>query len=283
MKKMIAFLTVLAIVFGLSVTAFAAYDRLDDKTGALSESEQAEIAAKLDDVSGQLGADVVVVTVNDSILAGKTEEEYADDYYDSRLYAEDGVILVVNTESNKAWISTSGEGIEAFTDYGIQECASRIGPYMTNGDYAAAFHGFADTAKEFFETERNGTPINIDPEPVYPEPERTPATFGNVLLTIVIAFVIAFLISLIITAVMKGQMKSVASAVDADTYVDSSQCRITGSRDRFLYHTVSVVPLPRVENRQGPGSMGGGRPGGGGSTTHVSSSGHTHGGGGFSF
>ena len=86
MKKIISILTVLAIVLGLSMTAFAAsYDRLDDQANAMSENDQAEAAAVLDEVSAELDADLVFVTVNNSILNGKTEEEYADDYYDSHL------------------------------------------------------------------------------------------------------------------------------------------------------------------------------------------------------
>lgn len=291
MKKILTILTVLAIVFGLSLTAFAAsYDRLDDQANALSESEQADVAAKLDEVSDQLEADIVVVTVNDSILGSQTLEEYADDYYDSHLYATDGALLLINVDSRKGWFSTMGKGINAFTTANQSACAEAMSAYLQTDDYAGAFKVFAEKAGEFFQNAADGEPVDIDGnpngqnDPYEPyQREKTPATFGNVLLTIVIAFVIAFLISLIITAVMKSQMKSVAAAVDADQYVEANKCHITGSRDRFLYHTVQVIPLQRMENRQGPGGgMGGNRPGGG-SPTHVSHSGNTHGGGGFSF
>lgn len=292
MKKIIAFLTVLTIVLGLSMSVFAAsYDRLDDMADVLSENDEADVAAKLDEVSAQLDADLVVVTVNDQILAGKTEEEFADDYYDSHLYAVDGVLLLINVQNGNGWFSSVGKGIYAFSTENMQACAEAMGPYLNTRDYAGAFKTFADKAGEFFNDTVNGEPVDIDGngngqyEPVdpYAPSERTPATFGNILITIVIAFVIAFLISLIITAVMKGKMKSVISAVDADRYVDPNQCHITGSRDRFLYHTITVVPIPRQDNRQGPGgNMGGGRPGGG-APTHVSHSGTTHGGGGFKF
>ena len=162
----------------------------------------------------------------------------------------------------------------------------RIRPALQSKDYAGAFKEFADVASEYFEKERAGDPVDQwipDPEPT---PIEEPVTFGDVLLTILIAFVIAFLISLIITAIMKSQMKSVIAEQNADRYVEGNRVNITGSRDRFLYHTVQVIPL----QRQNP--QGGGRPGGmggmggghmGGSSTHSSHSGTTHGGGGFSF
>ena len=284
MKKLFAILMVLAITLGISLTAFAAYDRIDDKADLLTEEEEAQVSAKLDEVSQKLGADVVVVTIKD--LEGKTEEEYADDYYESKLYSNDGVLLLINAETGSGWISTQGEGIQAFTDYGIQQCADRIRPALQSKDYAGAFEEFADVASEFFEKERAGDPVDQwipDPEPT---PIEEPVRFGDVLLTILIAFVIAFLISLIITAIMKSQMKSVIAEQNADRYVEGNRVNITGSRDRFLYHTVQVIPLQR-NNPQGggrPGGMGG-MGGGhmGGSSTHTSHSGTTHGGGGFSF
>ncbi|MBR5930765.1 MAG: TPM domain-containing protein [Lachnospiraceae bacterium] len=284
MKKLLAILTVLAITLSISLTAFAAYERIDDKAGLLTEEEAAEVSAKLDEVSQKLGADVVVVTIND--LEGKTEEEYADDYYESKLYASDGVLLLINAETGSGWISTQGEGTQAFTDYGIQQCADRIRPSLQSKDYAGAFSEFADVASEYFEKERAGNPVDQwipDPEPE-PTPIEERVTFGDVLITILIAFVIAFLISLIITAIMKSQMKSVIAEQNADRYVEGNRINITGSRDRFLYHTVQVIPLQR-NNPQGgggrPGGMGGGHMGG--TTTHTSHSGTTHGGGGFSF
>ena len=284
MKKLFAILMILAITLSISLTAFAAYERIDDKADLLTEEEEAQVSSKLDEVSQKLGADVVVVTIKD--LEGKTEEEYADDYYESKLYATDGVLLLINAETGSGWISTQGEGIKAFTDYGIQQCADRIRPELQSKDYAGAFEEFADVAAEFFEKERAGEPVDQwipDPEPT---PIEEPVRFGDVLLTILIAFVIAFLISLIITAIMKAQMKSVIAEQNADRYVEGNRVNITGSRDRFLYHTVQVIPL----QRQNP--QGGGRPGGmggmggghmGGSSTHSSHSGTTHGGGGFSF
>lgn len=282
MKKLFAILTVLAITLCFSITAFAAYERIDDKAGLLSEEEEASVSAKLDEVSQKLGADVVVVTVND--LGGKTEEEYADDYYDNKLYADSGVLLLINAETGSGWISTKGEGIQAFTDYGIQQCADRIRPALQSKDYAGAFTEFADVAVEFFEEERSGSPVDEwipDPQPAQID---EPVTFGNILLTILIAFVIAFLISLIITAIMKSHMKSVIAEQNADQYVEGNRINITGSRDRFLYHTVQVIPLQRNDQGGRPGGMGG-MGGGhmGGSSTHTSSSGSSHGGGGFSF
>ena len=285
MKKLFAILMILAITLSISLTAFAAYERIEDKAGLLTLEEEEEVAAKLNEVSQKLGVDIAVVTIND--LEGKTEEEYADDYYESKLYSSDGVLLLINAETGSGWISTQGEGIKAFTDYGIQQCADRIRPELQSRDYAGAFKEFADVAEEYFEKERAGQPVDEwipDPEPTQIE---EPVRFGDVLITIVIAFVIAFLISLIITAIMKSQMKSVIAEQNADRYVEGNRVNITGSRDRFLYHTVQVIPLQR-QNPQG----GGGRPGGmggmggghmGGSSTHSSHSGTTHGGGGFSF
>ena len=65
-----------------SETAFVKIDT-QSSAGVVADSTnyielQAEAAAVLDEVSAELDADLVFVTVNNSILAGKTEEEYAE-------------------------------------------------------------------------------------------------------------------------------------------------------------------------------------------------------------
>ena len=54
--------------------------RLVDRADLLSELEEEELEARLDEISERQQADVVVVTVNS--LDGKSAQDYADDFYD---------------------------------------------------------------------------------------------------------------------------------------------------------------------------------------------------------
>lgn len=53
--------------------------RLVDRADLLSELEEEELEARLDEISERQAADVVVVTVNS--LDGKSAQDYADDFY----------------------------------------------------------------------------------------------------------------------------------------------------------------------------------------------------------
>lgn len=58
--------------------------RLVDRADLLSELEEEELEARLDEISERQQADVVVVTVNS--LDGKSAQDYADDFYDYNGY-----------------------------------------------------------------------------------------------------------------------------------------------------------------------------------------------------
>ena len=94
--------------------------RLTDDADLLTSSEEKQLLAKLDEISERQEMDVVVVTTDS--LEGKTAEAYADDFFDYNGFGYgpmgSGVLLLVSMEDRDWAISTSGDGIEAFTDAG---------------------------------------------------------------------------------------------------------------------------------------------------------------------
>ncbi len=275
MKKIfLAIIAVLAIALMVVVPAFAQGQRLVDDSNLLSESDKTLISDALDELSEELGVDVVIHTTDS--FYGQSAVEYADAFYEQNGYRPDGVALVLSMVEREFWITTAGEGIKAFTDYGIEQCGDAIALYLQNDDIVGAFKEFINTAYNYFLSERNGNPVDtiVYPEPV---PVEKHIGFTDVLIRIVGAFVVAFLISLVITSGMKNKMKSVVAQSNANVYVEGEHIDITKSADRYLYNNVVVVPLPQNNNRGG----GGGRPGG--SSIHISSGGMTHGGGGRRF
>lgn len=262
MKKIIACIATLVIVISLPIISFAEPNRLDDQAGVLSTDEKAEAGALLDEVSNKYGIDPVVVITRDT--QGKSNQAFADDYYDYGGYGFDGVLFLIDLTHDSRWISTKGEGIEAFTDYGIQLAGEDLKPLVIATDYFGAIKKFAEVTDKYFEAKRNGTPVDVPPA------EKQPVTASDIIFTVVIALLIGFGISFIITGSMKKQMKTVEAATNANNYVEGNRIEITNSRDRYLYHHVAVVPIQQNNNRPG-----------GGSSIHISSSGSTHGGGGF--
>ncbi|MBQ7549840.1 MAG: TPM domain-containing protein [Clostridia bacterium] len=236
-----------------------------DAAGLLTESEVSVLENKLNTLSDKHSMDIAVVTT--LTLNGKTPEEYADDFYDyngfGRGTARDGVIMLVSMEDNDIWISTTGYGITAFTDAGIDYIYRSVKDDLHNGNYMSAFNTYADMADDFITKARDGSPVDRKDIP-------KEAQWGKWL---GISAVIAVIGSIIVSSTLKASMKSVHSKPYASEYVREGSFRIDRQFDNFLYSTVTRVYDPPSESSSS----------GGGSSTHTSSSGTTHGGGGGKF
>lgn len=249
-------------------SVFKAPSRLIDEADLLSDSEEKELLTQLDDVSKRQKLDVVVVTVDS--LRGKIAEAFADDYYDYHHYgqgdAHDGVLLLVSMEDRDWHVSTTGYGIYAITDAGLDYLSDKFLPDLSAGDYAASFSTFAKLVDDFVTQAKTGKPYDRDNLP------KEPLS----LLWIPVAGLLGLVIAWGITAWMKGQLYSVHSQYNAREYMKKDSFKLTKSQDLFLYKNVTSRPRPRSNDSSG-------FRGGGGSSTHISSSGISHGGGGGKF
>ena len=137
------------LLVALAAPAFAAdgfadlYYRMNDSAEVLTEDEDGELEASLEELSVRQSFDVIIATIDSLESEGCTSmEEYADDLYDYCQFGygenRDGVLLVVSIGDRKWHISTCGYGITAFTDAGIQYLGEQMTPDMADGDYAAA-------------------------------------------------------------------------------------------------------------------------------------------------
>ena len=261
MKKflLVSLLALMICAFAVSTVLAATPPRLVDDAKLLTSSEKTELLSYLNEISEKHGMDIVIVTVNS--LGGKSPRAFADDYYDHNGYREDGVLLLVAMNSRDYWISTSGYGITAFTDAGIDYIADAFLTDLSEGNYASAFEIYADLCDEFITEAKNGDAYDYGNMPKAPYP-----VLKNLLISVVIGFIIAF----IATAIMRSKLKSVRSKAGATDYVRKGSFRVTRSHDFFLYRTVSRRARPKNESS-------------GGSSTHTSSSGRSHGGGGGKF
>ena len=205
------------LLLALAVPAFAAengfadlYYRLNDSAEVLTEDENSELEASLEELSVRQSFDVTIATIDSLESEGYTSmEEYADDLYDYCQFGygadRDGVLLLVSTGDRKWHISTCGYGITAFTDAGIQYLGEQMTPDMADGDYAAAFRTFIQWTDSYVTAAREGQPYDVDNMPKEP--------FSIMYLGV--ALVVGLVTALIVTGVMKGRLKSVAPQRDA--------------------------------------------------------------------
>ena len=239
------------------------YYRLQDMAELLSESEEAALIEKLDELSIRQKMDVVILTTNEQYDGGIVA--LADDYYDYCKFGygenRDGLMLLINMATSDWYITTCGWGITAFTDAGIQYIGKQIVPYLSDGDYVGAFDLFITLCDDFITQARNGEPYDISTLP------REPFD----LIMIPICLVIGLIISLITVGRMKAKLKTVRAQTAANNYMKENSLNITDSRETYLYKTTT-----KAKKAQSSSS-------GGGSSTHTSSSGTEHGGGGGKF
>lgn len=269
-RLLMLFLTVmLGFLTVPTVLANAASDtaRLVDEADLLSESEETELSDMLDEISERQQVDLVVVTVDS--LEGESPRDYADDFYDYNDYGfgeeKDGILFLISMEERDWYISTTGYGITAVTDAGLEYMSEKFLPRLSDGEYARAFQIFAKQCDSYITQAREGAPYDIDNVPK--EPFSPLGSLG-------IALVAGFVTALIATGVMRHGLRSVHSKSSADDYVKRDSLRLTKDYELFLYRNVTRREKPKQNTSSGRS---------GGSTTHVSSSGRSHGGGGGKF
>lgn len=258
MKKVfITLFTAVSILLSCLVPVYAEEPRVVDNADLLSRQELSALEEELTGLREEYGIDAVIVTAD--TLSGETPQDYADDYYDYNGYGQDGILLLISIEDSDWYISTAGVCITAFTDAGIAYIGKQITPYLSDGDFAEAFHTFAVLCDDFMTQAQTGDPYDSHNLPKDP---------FNALISLVVALVIGLIAALVVTGIMKGKLKTVRMQAKADDYVKAGSMKLTRSRDLFLY--------THLDRREKPKS-------GSGSSTHVSSSGTTHGGGGGKF
>ena len=260
-KLTVVFLAVLLCVM-TAFPAFANDPRVVDNADLLTVSEETDLTMKLDEISERQQLDVVVVTVPG--LAGMSPQEFADDYYDYHDYGfgagKDGILLLVSMEERDWYITTTGFGITAFTDAGIEYLSEQILFWLSDGYYAEAFHEYANQCDAFITQAYTGEPYDINNLP------REPLS----IIWIGISLIVGFIMALSITSSVKSQLKTVRREPAAGSYVVDGSMRVKESREFFLYRNITRREKPKNNNK-------------GGSSTHRGSSGTFHGGGGGKF
>lgn len=260
MKKItIILFAVLLCILTLSVSAEDEYYRLQDIAELLTETENEELLASLDSVSERQGMDIVILTV-DAVEEGLTVEQDATEWYEYLGYGTDGVMLYISMEERDWYILTSGFGITAITDAGIDYISDKFVSALSDGNYSGAFNAFVKYTDEFITQAKTGEPYDYGNMP------KEPFAVG---LNLLISFFIGLIIAAIVTSIWKSSLTSVKKQTEAANYQKAGSLNVTQSNDFFLYRHIDR------EEKESKSS--------GGSSTHKSSSGKTYGGGGGKF
>jgi uncharacterized protein len=256
------------MLFALAVPVCAAgLPLVVDDAALLSADEESALSAEAQRLSDAYQMDVVILTAQR--LGGKTPRDYAADYFDYNGYgrgpSHDGVMLMLSMEDRDWFILTTGRGINAVTDYGVDVISDDIVPSFSEGDYANGFARFLHDVDVFLKQFQTGRPYDVDKRVQLRSPfERATG------IAVYLAIAAAVIAGIVLVIMILG-MKTARPKPNATEYVKDGSLNITRSQDIYLYHTQTRVRVPKESSS------------GGGSSTFRSSSGRSHGGGGGKF
>ena len=241
-KSFICFLVALILcgTFScLNVNAANEKQYVIDNADFLTVYEEVKLTEAILKVVDKQKFDIVILT--EKSITG-TAQDYADDYFDYNGYGygkdRDGVLLLVT--KNEWHLSTSGLGIDVYTESRLDEFEDDCVSILKDKNYYEAFNICIEMTDEFITDE-----ISFK-------------WFSSIVISIVVGFVIAF----IVTSSMKSKLKSVRRQLAANEYTKNGSMNVSESRDFYLYSTITRVAKPKNNS----------------SRTHTSSSGRTHGG-----
>ena len=158
-KKFTSIAFVLMLLCASAFTVFAAEsDMLVDDNGLFDSNEAAKIEEALDSASLETGWDVRIYVADYSVSADNMEEYY-NNFYDSSDYKEDGVLLVIDNDSDRRIIITKGDAMQYFSDERMNDIKNDMKVYLDDNDYYNAALTYAETLKAFIQTGKIRTAV----------------------------------------------------------------------------------------------------------------------------
>lgn len=250
---------------GNTVPSTRQKDRLVDKADLLTDSQEKDLLATLDDLSRKWKCSICLLTV-DSINGDL--QAFADDYYDyngmGAEYNDSGVIMVISM-AERDWIfSSDGYARQAITDYGRDYIVDSMIDNLRTGNYYNAFNDYANACDYLLGLYDSGT--------VYDVNYKAPKTSADRLRYLFYSLGIGLLVAIFPILSMKADLKTVHMNRNAANYKAHNGMTLRVHSDRFINKTVTRTAIPKDDGGSRGGSFGG-------TTLHTSSSGHSHGGG----
>ncbi len=271
MKKsaFLLFLFLISACFFAGKVSAATEQRIFDQAALFSDTDKQTIETELAAKRQEIAMDIVVVTTNNT--AGKTSEEYADDYYDNHDFGvgthRDGVLLLIDMENRQVQISTTGKMIAYLSDRRINEILDDVQPNLTNQNYANGVSAFLTDVTTYYKA---GIPKGYSYNETTGKLEKIKTVTA---LEGIIAFILAVVIGggFYLLVSLRYQLKM---GTYTYPYREKGALELTTNEDHLID---TFITTRRIPKNNGNGGFGGG------SSTHTSSSGTSHGGGGRGF
>ena len=277
MKRLFSILLLFPILLSLSLASLASENHIPyviDNADLLTADEESMLDQHIRSYQAELQLDIVIVTTYGT--NGKGVQAYADDFYDDNGYgcgsSNSGILLLIDMESREWYMSTCGDAIYIFTDYGLDELGQTILPWLSDGEYYRAFLAWLSALPSYVKAYNNGSPIDgFEPPDEYESPNGEEIYYyddhvGIPVHPFPIGLIVGLVAAIITILIMRSQMNTAKLQKSAVNYLKDGSFHLRRRSDMFLYSRVSRRAKPK-ENTSG-----------GGSSVHRSSGGVSHGG-----
>lgn len=239
---------------------------LDD--GAyFTHTERKLLMSQMQDYNKRTGLNIVIYACDD---VGSDKSDYGVVDFADLTYEKycgmntDGILLLINNDTKYDYISTSGAGINYYSDYRIECILDNIYDYLVDKDFYMAASEFVSSCEYYFNQGKANHQIgvfNLEFEPEF--------FVETIFAHIFFALIVGLIVYLVNARAYKLQK------VDGCVYISKNTLCFRRSTDTFLRTVTHRIYSPRSSGGSRSGSSHSSR-----SSTHRSSSGGRHGGGG---
>ena len=281
-RKIIAVLLPLLL---LLPAAALAGDPVVDDCALFTDAEIARMEELIGEIRTVYQMDAAVLTsreVPKNAASNRMDRtrDFADTFYEEHGYGMEpddaGVLYLIDMSNRVQYISTSGTMIDYINDHRREELLDAAETGLLRGRYGEAAIAFLNKLKDFLRQGIEEGSFRYD--------EATGKrlsglynrlTVPEMLLGLACGAAVTLLFIAAVSA--KYKLKKETYRFDKET---ESHVRLTKDEQTFTHQTVSHH---RISSSSGGSRSGGGHGGGRGSGVHISSGGHSHGGGGRHF
>lgn len=275
MKKLLSVALMIFILALFTPTAFAQGSFVVDDADLLADDMETILSSQISSIQTNYGIDVVIHTTMS--IGYEDIHSYAENFYISNGYAEDGLVFVINLNNNEVgnrdfYTFYQGTvydtfGYEAYnSDFGFVN--ESVLPYLADEDYFNAFQVYLSVTESYLSGE-----ITYGDDGYYEEDygyyddyytddlivDKPMSPLVKEVIVIVVALVVAFAV----VSIMKSKMNTAVIKNEASDYIKAGSMNVTRRLDVFTHRHVSKTAKPKNNNSSG-GRSGGGFSGGGG-------------------
>lgn len=247
-------------------------EKIYDFADLFTDEEEEILYSKVMDFVNDYKMDMVIVTIDDNNKV--SARDYADDFYDYNYFGinstHDGLLLLIDMDNRKVWISTTGNAILVFDDRRINNILDYVQEDLISAKYNLAANDFVKHSSKYAKlgVANSNADMKIDANGNYVK--NRDITFSRVFNIIKQVIIFPTIITIIILIIGYFSHRNVKKAVFAKAYLKNGSMKINIKQDNFV--TTSTTRTRIVSDTSS-----------GGSSTHRGSSGTSHGGGGRSF